>query len=104
MNNTAKIALAFVAGGALFLLNQKRRKRNQNKKTFAAPDGNTYKENQIYKTVDGKFYRNGKDFHYETPNPDNRSQVNNFHGENTANHYEARPKNVEYHQRGNRHR
>lgn len=104
MKNTVKVALAFVAGGALLLLNQKRRKKKQETKNFIAPDGNTYQENQIYRTIEGKLYKNGKPLHFDTPNPERNSQSMTHHDENRSNNYETKPKNVEYHQRGDRHR
>jgi hypothetical protein len=50
MNNKVKIALVILAGSSLILLNLRRRK-NIKSKTYTAPDGNTYRENQIYRTL-----------------------------------------------------
>jgi len=102
MNNKIKVALAFAAGGALFLLNKKRRK-NQKSKTFTAPDGNEYKENQMYRTSNGKLFKNGKEVIFSTPYLDNDSQQIYHQDDHLKNNYQSRPKNVEYHQKGNRH-
>lgn len=65
MNNTVKIALALAAGSSLLYLGL--RKKTKKKKLYFAPDGNTYNENQIYRTYDNKLYKNGKEFHYNVP-------------------------------------
>jgi len=104
MNNKVKVALAFIAGGALLLLNQKRRKKNPKKKNFVTPDGNSYIKDQIYRSSDGKLFKNGKPLHVETPHRKNTPLPTNQHDENVLNHYEAKPRNVEYHHKGNRHR
>jgi hypothetical protein len=48
MNSKIKIALALLGTGTL-IWGLRKRKNNQ-VKTFTAPDGNTYKENQMYRT------------------------------------------------------
>lgn len=103
MNNKIKVALAFAAGGALFLLSKKRRK-NQKSKTFTAPDENEYRENQMYRTSNGKLFKNGKEISFSTPYLDNDSQPVHHQDDHLQNNYQSRPKNVEYHQKGNRHR
>lgn len=103
MNNKIKVALAFVAGGALFLLNKKRRKSLKSK-TFTAPDGNEYRENQTYRASDGKIFRNGKEVNVSTPNLDNDSQQIHHQNDHLPHNYQSRPKVVDYHQKGNRHR
>jgi len=104
MNNKLKVALAFAAGGALYFLNKKRRQLNQKSKTFTAPDGNEYRENQTYRTSDGKLFRNGNEISLSKPNTDSDSQPIHPQNDHLPHNYQSRPKNVEYHQKGNRHR
>lgn len=66
MNNTVKIALAIAAGSSLLYMSL--RKKVRQKKIYLAPDGNTYEEDQIYRTYDNKLYKNGKEFYYNLPN------------------------------------
>ncbi|SDQ09601.1 hypothetical protein SAMN05421664_0456 [Chryseobacterium soldanellicola] len=107
MNNKVKIALALLVGGSLVFLS-KRRKKNNKLKKFTAPDGNIYRENQIYRTFDNKLYKNGKQIHFDVPEADlQTSAANNFEGNTIENisSYQAQAvnKNVNYHQKGNRH-
>ena len=104
MNNKIKVALAFVAGGALFLLNKKRKKLNKKSKMYTAPDGNEYRENQTYRTSDGKLFKNGKELSFSTPHLDSDSQQIHHQNDHLPHNYQSKPKNVEYHQKGNRHR
>jgi len=105
MNNKIKIALAVMAGGSLILLNQLRKKRRS--KTFTAPDGNSYKQNQIYRTAEGELYKNGKPLHFSTlqSEQDNHQHINYDKkiNANPKNYDVSNIKNVEYHQRGVRH-
>ncbi|MCS3869550.1 hypothetical protein J3D55_002466 [Chryseobacterium ginsenosidimutans] len=106
MNNKVKVALAVIAGGTLILAGLRRKKREK-LKTFTAPDGNTYKENQIYRTFDNKLYKNGRPIHFETPEtePENHSS-NNYYNGNTGNFSKNNlnhNKNASYHQKGSRH-
>jgi hypothetical protein len=105
MNNKIKIALAIVAGGSLILLNLRRRKRNLSK-IYTAPDGNTYRENQIYRTFDHKLYKNGKQISLETPQVELKANTINAGGNHTADiskKLQTVNKEVNYHQKGNRH-
>ncbi|MCU7614067.1 hypothetical protein N0B16_06420 [Chryseobacterium sp. GMJ5] len=107
MNNKIKIALAVIAGGTLVLLNRKRRSRSPKKEIFTAPDGNTYKENQVYRASDGTMFRNGKEIHADKFHFEGDAHQETLHKNdrvNTPKNYDARPKNVEYHQRGIRHK
>jgi hypothetical protein len=106
MNNKVKVALALIAGGTLVLAGLRRRKREK-LKTFTAPDGNKYKENQIYRTFDNRLYKNGKHIHFNTPEtePENHSSGNYYNG-NTGNFSKnniSNNKNTSYHQKGSRH-
>jgi len=104
MNNKVKIALGLLAAGTLVLVNLKR-KRREKLRTFTAPDGNTYQENQIYRTFDDKVYKNGKRLRFNTIEPaqENRSS-NNYYEENSINYPKNNQnKNIDYHQKGNRH-
>jgi len=108
MNSKIKVALAFLAGGTLLLLNQRRKKLSQKLKTFTAPDGNTYKENQLYRTAEGKSYKNGKVVHFDHLEFENDTHsanaFNHMHDDKFSKNYQAKPQNVDYHQRGQRHR
>ena len=107
MNNKIKIALAVIAGGTLVLLNRKIRNRTPKKETFTAPDGNTYKEDQVYRASDGTMYRNGKEIHVDKFQfeGDSHTHPNNHNDPfNVPKNYDAAPKNVMYHQKGTRHR
>lgn len=105
MNNTIKIALALVAGSSLIYLGL--RKKSTGKKTFVAPDGNTYLEDQIYHTFDNKLFKNGKELHFNTPELNTETnQTNLNHGktnENLYQNYQNVNKDVNYHQKGARH-
>lgn len=106
MNNKVKIALAILAGSSLILLNLRRRK-NIKSKTYTAPDGNTYRENQIYRTFDNKLYKNGKQITFDTPQLEEKVFAADENGDNIGNiskNYQTVNKQVDYHQKGNRHR
>lgn len=106
MNNKVKTALAVIAGGTLILAMVKRRKREK-LKTFVAPDGNTYKENQIYRTFDDQIYKNGKKIHFNTLDTeqvnDSSSPYFEKRNENFSTKNQNVNKEVSYHNRGNRH-
>jgi len=107
MNNKIKVALAFVAGGTLLLLNQRRKRLSQKIKTFTTPEGNTYKENEIYTSAEGKSYRNGKVVHFDHLEFEDTHTTNPFnhqHDDKFSKNYQTKPQNVDYHQRGKRHR
>ena len=108
MNNKVKIALALIAGGTAILLNQRRKKISQKIKTFTAPDGTTYKENQIYRNSEGKAYRNGKVVHFDNlefdSEPHSSNPFNQLNADKAAKNYQSKPQSVDYHPRGKRHR
>lgn len=108
MNNKVKIALALIVGGTAILLNQRRKKLGKKVKTFTAPDGTTYNENQIYRNSEGKAYRNGKVVHFDSlefeNEPHSSNPFNHLHDDKLSKNYQAKPQNVDYHQRGKRHR
>lgn len=105
MNNTVKIALALAAGSSLLYLGL--RKKTKKKILYLAPDGNTYNENQIYRTYDNKFYKNGKAFHYKVPDlsDDLYNTDINYNKLNPPVHliYKTHRKNPYYHHKGLRH-
>jgi hypothetical protein len=105
MKNTVKIALGLVAGGSLIFLGLKR--KNKKLKTFTAPDGNTYQENQTYRTFDNQLYKNGKKISFITPESEQKSHLSsNHYDENNdmiSKKYQAVNKDVNYHQKGIRH-
>ncbi|AZA54645.1 hypothetical protein EG348_17400 [Chryseobacterium sp. G0201] len=104
MNNKIKLALGLIATGTLVLLNLKR-KRRERLKIFTAPDGNTYKENQTYRTFDNQFYKNGKRLRFNTLEAENENHSSNsYYEENSVNYSNSNQnKNITYHQKGNRH-
>lgn len=105
MNNKIKLALALVGAGTAVAWGITR-KRKMQKKTFTAPDGNTYGENQIYRTFDNKLYKNGKEIHFETPTMDehnSESHAFDEQGGSIPKNYESVNKNINYHQKGIRH-
>jgi len=108
MNNKIKVALAFVAGGTLLLLNERRKRLSKKAKTFTAPDGTTYKENQIYRNSEGKAYRNGKVVHFDHLEFENENHsansFNHLHDDKISKNFNTKPQNVDYHQKGKRHR
>ncbi|MFC3157951.1 hypothetical protein SAMN05443633_104295 [Chryseobacterium arachidis] len=108
MNTKAKIALGILAGGSLLFFGLRRNRRNSRKsKTFTAPDGNTYSENQIYKTFDNKLYKNGKQIHFPIPDTEQISLSEAPYytaNENISKEYKNSYSGVIYHQKGTRHR
>ncbi|AZA85960.1 hypothetical protein EG349_03740 [Chryseobacterium shandongense] len=105
MNNKMKLALAIIGAGTAVAWGMNRKKKLKSK-TFTAPDGNTYKENQIYRTFDNKLYKNGKEIHFETPALEQNASGNHAFDEHSANlskNYEAINKDINYHQKGVRH-
>ena len=108
MNNKVKIALALLAGGTALLLAQRRKKLAQKVKVFTAPDGTIYKENHVYRSSEGKAYRNGKVVHFDQLEFDNEPHSSNsfdhLNADKAAKNYQSKVQNVDYHQRGKRHR
>ncbi|WP_426478961.1 hypothetical protein ACP3T3_05765 [Chryseobacterium sp. CBSDS_008] len=105
MNNTVKIALALAAGSSLLYLGL--RKKSKAGKVYLAPDGNTYKENQIYRTYDNQLYKNGKKFHYNVPETSDDFYSASTNDRNVNKHMylfnKAIPKDIQYHHKGLRH-
>jgi len=104
MKNTVKIALGLLAGGSLIFLGLKR--KNKKLKTFTAPDGNTYQENQTYRTFDNQLYKNGKRIRFSTPESEQKSYSSSHYDENNdpiSKKYQNVNKDVNYHQKGIRH-
>ncbi|WP_114821804.1 hypothetical protein [Chryseobacterium sp. KLBC 52] len=104
MNNIVKITLALAAGSSLLYLGL--RKKSKKSKVYLAPDGNTYKENQIYRTYDNTLYKNGKEFHYSMPQIDNDQYSNKNYSstiDNVQSNYKADHKSTQYHHKGVRH-
>jgi hypothetical protein len=105
MNNAVKIALALAAGSSLLYLGL--RKKNKKEKVFLAPDGNTYKENEMYRTYDNKLFKNGKEFHFKTPEPEvHFPKSSTFYGTvngNTQLKQQTTNNDITYHHKGIRH-
>lgn len=104
MNNIVKIILALAAGGSLLYLGL--RKKSRKSKVYLAPDGNTYKENQIYRTYDNTLYKNGKEFHYSVPPLENNQYSNKKYStiiDNIYPNYKTDHKSTQYHHKGVRH-
>lgn len=108
MNTTIRIALgaasAATAAALAFVL-YKKRKSNPSLH-FMAPDGNTYKEGQIYKTIDNQYYKNGKPLKMNVPPQSEAGNVSQktFGHDAEAHTYASQPiQNVNYHHRGQRH-
>lgn len=105
MNNIVKIALALAAGSSLLYLGLRKKSKKIN--LYIAPDGNIYKENQIYKSYDNKFYKNGKEFHYKIPDlSDTPYEIDTNYNTMTAPlhvSYKVHHRNPVYHHKGLRH-
>jgi len=105
MNNVVKIALALAAGSSLLYVGLRR--KNKKKEVFLAPDGNTYQEDEIYRTYDNKLFKNGKEFHFHTPKLDDHSDtsgtVYGMVDKNVHLKHQTVKKNVAYHHKGIRH-
>lgn len=106
MKNSLKIALGIAAGGALVLLARKR-KLSRDRNTFIAPDGKSYRENEMYRTSEGDIYKNGKLMHFETPELSaaaNAKIDSNLYRKNSGKeNNQSLSHNVTYHKRGVRH-
>ncbi|MFC4165536.1 hypothetical protein ACFOWU_17840 [Epilithonimonas zeae] len=105
MNNNVKIALGIIAGGSLVLATQLLKSKKKNK-IFTAPDGNSYKENQMYRTAHGEIFQNGKQLHFETPEllaEANQSLDSNYGNDKSSRNNQSIPRNINYHQKGVRH-
>lgn len=104
MNNIVKITLALAAGSSLLYMGL--RKKGKKSKVYLAPDGNTYKENQIYRTYDNKLYKNGKEFHYHMPKLENDQSFNKNYSTTTDtiySNYKTDHKSTRYHHKSLRH-
>ncbi|MFY1046355.1 hypothetical protein [Chryseobacterium sp. GP-SGM7] len=107
MKNSVKIALGIVTGGVLIFLNQKRRQRKNNGEIFTAPDGNQYKENQMYRAANGEVFRNGKKLRSQIPLDFSYKQNkfdSNMNNQNLNENFNLPKNNVSYHHKGDRHR
>jgi len=105
MNNNVKIALGIIAGGSLVLATQLLKSKKKNK-IFTAPDGNSYKENQMYRTAHGEIFQNGKQLHFETPGllaEAYQSLDSNYGNDKSSRNNQSIPRNINYHQKGVRH-
>jgi len=107
MKNTVKVALGIVTGGVLVYLNQRRKQKNSRSQLFTAPDGMQYRENQLYRTSNGDVYKNGKKVHFDLPSNkgENPSRVDaNFNNKHLMENQNVHIPEVNYHQRGIRHK
>ncbi|SEM33624.1 hypothetical protein SAMN05421856_102469 [Chryseobacterium taichungense] len=105
MNNKIKVALALIGAGTVVAWRMNRKSKGK-LKSFTAPDGNTYQENQLYRTFDNKLYKNGKQIHFETPETNQNSAGNHTfdeHADHLPKNYETVNKDITYHQKGVRH-
>ncbi len=105
MKNSVKIGLGILAGGSLILASRLL-KRNKNKlKTFTAPDGNSYKENEMYRNSQGEIFKNGRKLHFDTPELLSQANhhIDTYHNQGKINSIHQPPKSPDYHQRGVRH-
>ncbi|WP_333852328.1 hypothetical protein [Epilithonimonas sp.] len=106
MNNNVKIALGIIAGGSLVLATQLLKSKKTKKKIFKAPDGNSYKENQLYRNAHGEIFQNGKQLHFETPeflSEADQSLDSNYGNDYFSRSHQTVPRNINYHQKGVRH-
>ncbi|WP_288447084.1 hypothetical protein [uncultured Chryseobacterium sp.] len=82
-------------------------KKNKTEKVYLAPDGNTYEEDQIYRTYDNKLYKNGKEFYYNLPNQHDELISANMNyiavNKNVPLNHNTNRKNTAYHHKGVRH-
>jgi len=103
MNNKVKIALAVLTGSAIVLAFRKAKKNKE--ELFTAPDGISYRKDQIYRTFEGDLYKNGKKFHFNVPEaqPENNLKTLSEDSGNVINNYDSQIKEVNYHQKGARH-
>lgn len=104
MNNKIKVVLGLIAGGSLIYFGLKKKKGET--KTFTAPDGNTYGENQLYRTFDNKVYKNGKEIHFNMPESQGKNNASNHYepnNEKLTKNYQAGSQGSNYHQKGVRH-
>ena len=106
MKNSVKIGLGILAGGGL-LLAARIFQRNKNKvKTFTAPDGHSYKENEMYRNAHGDIYRNGRKVRMETPGEPGLDHHYTDAHHNTKSMMESgnqTVRNTNYHHKGLRH-
>ncbi|KMQ68787.1 hypothetical protein ACM39_05725 [Chryseobacterium sp. FH2] len=107
MDKRLKITLGLLVGGSIAFLASKRRRKTE-EKVFTAPDGMSYKENQLYKTYDNKLYKNGKQVHFKTLTPETESMSNNPYNDAQMKNTQQDPKvskyDMKYHHKGSRHK
>ncbi|WP_312076394.1 hypothetical protein [Chryseobacterium sp.] len=108
MKTPEKIAIgivaAIVAGG--FAALSFRKKKQKSLKNFTAPDGNSYPENHIYQSFDGEYFKNGKKLNFKTPhNTEHDSEdFSKPLFEQIQKNYHNPISEVNYHQKGFRHK
>ncbi|MBU4537222.1 MAG: hypothetical protein L6264_11895 [Weeksellaceae bacterium] len=109
MNTSLKIAigLAATAAGTLAVAVLRKRKGAEQQQ-FTAPDGTTYRKGERYHSADQKTYLNGREIRQEKPADhflnDRNTSPSSYPNDAASNHYDGAVKNVQYHQRGVRHR
>ena len=104
MNNIVK--LHWLLQQEVLLLYMGSGKKGKKSKSISCPDGNTYKENQIYRTYDNKLYKNGKEFHYPMPKLEDDQSFNKNYSTTTDtiySNYKTDHKSTRYHHKGLRH-
>lgn len=102
MNKILKTTAGVAAfAGLSFFITRFIRKNTKN--TFSAPDGNSYKKDQIYRDAHGKLFRNGKEIHPALP-PENIShQTVTSNHTNEQSNYTHPIIGQPYHHKGKRH-
>ncbi|MDQ0477139.1 hypothetical protein QGN23_00450 [Chryseobacterium gotjawalense] len=107
MKTPVKIAigLAATAIGTLAMAFLRKRKATVQRQ-YTAPDGTLYDEGQIYRSADHKTYQNGREIRNAKPEDHFVTDASHSSHPNasTPNHYKETVKNVQYHQKGVRHR
>lgn len=105
MNISMKIGLGLLAGGTLVLAGKLLRKNRNKLKSFTAPDGNSYQEDEMYRTSEGDIFKNGRKMHFETPELLSQANRHIDTYQNNINRYNANQsvRNADYHHKGVRH-
>lgn len=105
MKNSVKVALGFFAGGSLVLITHLLRKNRNNLKSFIAPDGNSYNENEMYRDSQGEIFKNGRKLHFETPELLSQANrhIDTYQNNMKMNSVNQPFKNTGYHHKGVRH-
>ncbi len=105
MKNSVKVVLGFLAGGTLILAGQIIRNKRNKEKLFTAPDGNSYKENEMYRNSQGEIFKNGKQIHFETQELLSQANhhIDTYQNQTKATQGSQYFKNAYYHHKGVRH-